>query len=97
MDQGDTVFRRARTVLWRNVGGDEVLVGLATSEGLQVLAGTAGQVWRLLADQPTLTQLARVLAEAYGAPPEVIAADVGALLEELRRRGFVEEEAAGGA
>ncbi len=90
MDEGDRRFRHSRTVLWRYVGR-EVLVGLPSGEGVEVLAGTAGHVWRLLADQPTLAQLSGLLGEAYGAPREVVAADVGALLEELCSRGFVEE------
>lgn len=96
MDEDPRRWRHAGSVLWRNVG-DEVLVGLPEGESLEILAGTAGHVWRLLVDQPSLTQLSDRLAEAYGAPREVIAADVGALLEELGRRGFVEEIAASGA
>lgn len=95
MNQCERRFRHARSALWRNVG-EEILVGLTTGEGFEVLAGTAGHVWRLLADEPTLFQLSGLLGEVYGAPRAVIARDVDALLEELHRRGFVEELAAGG-
>lgn len=95
MDEGDRRFRHAHSTLWRNVG-DEVLVGLPAGEGLEVLEGTAGHVWRLLADQPTFTELTDALSAAYGGPRQLIAADVGALLEELCSCGFVEEMAADG-
>lgn len=95
MEQGDRRFRRARTALWRHVG-DEVLVGLPTGDGFEVLADTAGHIWHLLADQPTLEQLTDILDGSYDGPREVIASDVATLLEELQRRGLVEKLAGRG-
>ncbi len=81
-------FVRSPLSLYRSFAG-EVLIG--TPEGADRLEGTAAHVWELLGAPRTVPELGSVLGESYAAPREVIEADVGALLDDLVGRGWVEE------
>jgi hypothetical protein len=80
-------YRRATAALARDLGED-VLV--AVRDSFYTLAGTASAVWRALEEPRGVDELSRTLAAAYGAVPERVARDVGALLSELSARGVVE-------
>jgi hypothetical protein len=60
-------------------------------EGVDSLSETATVVWELLGTPRTLGSLVDLLAEAYAAHRENIAADVELLVEELIERGWVED------
>lgn len=83
-------MRRAPSALWRNAGRD-VLVTSLDREEIEILPGTAGHIWRLLEVPRSLEELAGILSDFYDASVDTIIADVAVLLEDLRRRGLVEE------
>jgi hypothetical protein len=81
------VVKRGPDVVWRAI--DQLLV-LGKPDGTVVeVAGPGADVWRLLGTTATLEELVAELAARYGAPVEVIRADVDAFLAELRREAFV--------
>ncbi len=55
-----------------------------------VLAGTAEELWDLLATPRSVEDLAAELATRHGADPTVVAADLEVALDDLRARDLVE-------
>jgi len=89
-----TRFVRSPGALSRRVGG-EVLLAAPGRGDIDRLSDSAGAVWSLLDEPRTMPGVVGSLSEAYGIAPERIAADVEALVDDLVRRGWVEEIAAG--
>lgn len=87
-----TRFVRSRVALSRRVGG-EVLLAATDRPDIDRLSDSAGAVWTLLGEPLTKSVVVANLSEAYGVPGGQIAADVEALLDDLVRRGWVEEVA----
>ena len=81
-------YVRSSSALSRQVG-DETLVTRVDRVSIDVLAGTAGHIWRLLEQPRTLAELVEVLGGDYRADPERIRRDVDRLLEDLVERGWV--------
>jgi hypothetical protein len=75
-------FVRAPHVLQRRTLETFVLLAVDGNEPV-VLAGTGADVWSLLVEARTLEELVDTLAEHYSGDPDVIAADVAALLDTL--------------
>jgi hypothetical protein len=82
-------YSRGKRVLWRQAA-DRVLLLPATDGELVSLTGTGVALWELLVEPVELSELSAVMATAYHTDPQVIAADVLPLLEDLARRGLVE-------
>jgi hypothetical protein len=82
-------WRRRPDALWRRSLDAVIVLPVGADEPL-TLAGTGPALWELLAEPCTVAQLAAVLAEAYGAEPEVVEADVAPIVEELVRRQALE-------
>jgi Coenzyme PQQ synthesis protein D (PqqD) len=91
MTEPDVRYRRSPVAIYRTVGPDVVLARVDFPD-VDLLKGTAGLAWQLLDAPSTSLDLAFALAEMYGIPPEAIHGDVGALLDDLRERGWVEVE-----
>lgn len=87
-----TRFVRSSNVLSRRVGG-EVLLAAPSRTEIDRLSDSAGAVWTLLEEPLTMPAVVATLSEAYGVPGGRIASDVEALLDDLVRRGWVEEVA----
>ena len=86
----ETRYRRAPRALHRTVG-HEVLLAAADRDGIDVLPGTAATLWILL-DQPASREtLTEELAAIYATPAHRVSADVTPLLDELVRRGWLEQ------
>jgi len=83
-------FRRSPSALFREVG-PEVLLAAVERPGFDVLSGPATDVWDLLDRPQTLDELVASLADRYDAPRTSIETDVQRLLDELTRRGWIEE------
>jgi hypothetical protein len=81
-------YVRSSSALSRQVG-DETLVTRVDRESLDVLAGTAGHIWRLLEQPRTVAELVEILAGHYRADPERIRRDVDRLLEDLVEREWL--------
>ena len=92
---GEARLRRRPDVLWRRSLDSVVLLPVRGGDVL-TLAGTGPAVWELLAEWRTLENLVEVLASAYGAPTEVVEADLTPLLADLRASGVLEETAESG-
>jgi hypothetical protein len=69
---------------------DALLLLPVEGDDLVTLARTGPEVWGLLAEPRTLDELAAILADRYGAPQAVVAADVQPILDALVEGGLVE-------
>jgi hypothetical protein len=69
---------------------DALLLLPVEGDDLVTLARTGPEVWGLLAEPRTLDELAAVLADRYGAPQAVVAADVQPILDALVEGGLAE-------
>ena len=75
-------FVRSPHVLQRRTLDTFVLLAVDGDEPV-VLGGTGADVWSLLVEARTLEELVDTLAEHYSGDPDVIGADVAALLDTL--------------
>jgi Coenzyme PQQ synthesis protein D (PqqD) len=71
--------------------GDEVLLAAADRDGVDVLPGTAATLWILLDQSASLETLTEELAAVYETPSHRVSIDVAPLLDELVRRGWLEQ------
>jgi hypothetical protein len=84
-----TMHLRSDRLRWTEIDDEIVVVDGDTSTYLA--ANSSGALlWRRLAAGATEEQLARTLADAYDLEPERAAADAGAFVADLRRRGCLE-------
>lgn len=77
------------------VVGSETLLTAPGREDVVSLAGTAGEVWRLLETPQTFSSLVEALSRAYRGAPETIASDVERLLSQFLDQGWAESVADG--
>lgn len=84
-------IRICEDVLWRKVA-DEILISDATSETIFGLDGAGARMWQLLAENGSVDAAVDAIAIEFDAAPDAIAADLNALIEDLRGRGLVEIE-----
>jgi hypothetical protein len=89
LHRSGTRLVRAPEVLWR-AGAFGVVLAVPGREPL-TLAGTGRALWDALAEPVTPADLVAGLADAFGADPEVVAADIEPVLAELGRVGALEE------
>jgi Coenzyme PQQ synthesis protein D (PqqD) len=84
-------WRRRADVLERALPAGVLLLP-ADGAGVTLLAGTGGELWRLLAEPRSADELTDALARRYAGDAGTIRADIGATLADLERGGFVEGE-----
>ena len=79
-------LQRNHDVLQQDLDGELLLL---LPEGSQVLHlnDSASALWRALDEPRTLDEIAALLAETYAIDPDVVRADLLALLPELQARG----------
>jgi hypothetical protein len=80
---------RAGRLRWTTVDDEVVVVDGDTSTYLAANP-SAAVLWRALAEGATEDALAALLVDTYALDGERAAADVGAFLDDLRRRGCLE-------
>ena len=85
----DATWRRRPDVLWRR-SLDAVIVLPADVADPLTLAGSAPEVWELLAEPRTLEALVTILAAGGATAPETVRASVEPVLAELERAGALE-------
>lgn len=83
--------RVSENVLWRKVA-DEVLISNSATESIFGLDGAGSRMWQLLAENGSVDDVVAALAAEFDASSASIAADVAALIENLRSRGLLEIE-----
>ena len=79
-------LQRNPAVLQQDLDG-EVLLRLPQGSEVLHLNDSASALWRALDEPRTLDEIAALLAETYAIDPDVVRADVLALLPELQARG----------
>jgi Coenzyme PQQ synthesis protein D (PqqD) len=84
------IYTRASQVLHRNAGPD-VLALLPGLSDVHLMAGPAALMWDLLAEEVAFEDLADELAQLYARPVEEIVPSLESYLQDLARRGLVEE------
>jgi hypothetical protein len=78
----------APNIVSRQIG--DSVVGLDTRSGQYFrLAGSAGEIWSQLADQPVMGNLVDVLAQRHDAAPSALAEDIAAFIDSAREAGLV--------
>jgi hypothetical protein len=73
---------------WRLLDGDAVIVSPASGE-IRVLNHVGAEIWQLLENGRTPTQIQQTLTEQYALPPEQAAQDLNAFLDDLTARGLI--------
>lgn len=84
----DSVFVRSSDVLFQEVGGEAVLLDLA-SETYFGLNPVGTRIWQLLGDGSALQSVRDALVAEYDAPPEQIESDLLTLATQLSDAGLV--------
>ena len=83
-------FRRSEDV--RASFSEDGLVLLDLTGGLVLASNVVGgRIWALLEHEPTAFDLARQLADEFGAPYDRVCSDVANFLDALRQRGLLNE------
>jgi hypothetical protein len=85
----DARFGRRERVVWRDLGGETVLLELGAGRYFD-LDATGSRVWALLAAPVALREIVAALEAEFEAPPGAIARDLLDLVAELEREGLVE-------
>ena len=75
-------LRRKTDVLWRRSLDAVLVLPPSTAEPL-TLAGTGPEVWELLAEEPSMSDLARELATRYDADAAIVEADLAPVVDRL--------------
>jgi len=88
----DERFQRSERAHFRSTGF-EVLLARVDRDGVDILTGPAALAWELLAEPKTTAALATELAECYSISMPTVDPDVRTLLEDLRARGWISEDA----
>ncbi len=83
-------YRRAPGISTVQIGETLFLASDATGQ-LVELNAVGALVWDLLADADTPQSIAKIVAETFAAPPEVVAGDIARLLADLTAAGFAIE------
>lgn len=84
----DSVFVRSSDVLFQEVGGEAVLLDLA-SETYFGLNPVGTRIWQLLGDGSALQSVRDALVAEYDATPEQIESDLLTLATQLSDAGLV--------
>jgi hypothetical protein len=87
---GNPMVRRA-DVLWRRVA-DGVMIRRRGDDETVVLTGSGVALWSALVAPVSVSDLARQLAAAHGTTPDVVAADIAPVLDDLVERGVVRRD-----
>lgn len=85
----NTVPRPSRDAAWKDIAGETVV--LDVRHGIvRGLNATGGRVWALIDGRRSAAEIAGLIAEATGAPPDRVLADVLTFLERLEGLGVIE-------
>jgi hypothetical protein len=82
---------RQAGLTWNVTGDDVVVLDLDGSVYLK-LNGSGRLLWERLASTSTEDELVSALVDTYGIDRERAASDVAAFLDDVRRRGLLEDE-----
>ncbi len=87
----DVVWRRAPDVLWRQLTDGVIVLSPGDCDDQPTFVqGSGATVWELLATATTLPHMVGALADAFGADPSLVRADVEPVLLVLEQRGAIE-------
>ena len=82
-------WRRCPEVLWRRSLDAVILLPPGADDPITLL-GTGIELWELLVEPGTVTQLATVLARAHTADPATVEADIAPVIRQLVEHGALE-------
>lgn len=86
----DTMVRRA-DVLWRRIA-DGVMIRRRGDDEAVLLTGSGVALWSALVAPVSTGDLARRLAATHDTTPDVVAADIEPVLDDLVARGVVRRD-----
>ena len=84
-------WAQSKELLWRRAGDRILLLRPIGDKEIVSLSGTAMDLWLLIGEPRSISELSEVLARRYGADTETVSRDVEAFFEDLGQRGLVEE------
>lgn len=93
MSDDRELWARRPTVVWRTAPGFLVVADVAGE--VTMAEGPSPEIWELLDRPRTIDQLVDELAERYGAPVDLVRADVSRFLRDLGAADVVHRVAAG--
>jgi hypothetical protein len=89
-DSRDRRFACTPDVVWKDVGGEIVLIHLETNE-IYELSRTGARLWALLEEGKSLGEAEAILLEEFAVDEETVRVEADALVDELLRRQLVVE------
>jgi hypothetical protein len=89
-------WQRADEVLSRRLPDGVIVLSLHRGDPL-VVTGPGGELWDLLADERSTSEVVAALAEHFGAEPTTVHDEIVPLLHDLRERGLLVTGPASGA
>jgi hypothetical protein len=90
-DNRDRRFACNPDVVWKDVGGEMVLIHLETNQ-IYELSRTGARFWALLDEGKSLGEAEAVLMEEFSVDEDTVRVETDALVEELLLRELVEEQ-----
>ncbi len=84
----DSAVRPSDEVMFREIGGEAVLLNLTTGEYFG-LDAVGAQIWRLLDEQRQVGAVLRRLLDEFDAPAELVERDLLGLVVQLAEKGLM--------
>jgi hypothetical protein len=89
-DNRERRFACTPDVVWKDVGGEIVLIHLETNQ-IHELSRTGARLWALLDEGKSVGEAETILMEEFSVDEETVRTETDALIEELIRRRLIEE------
>jgi len=83
-----TSFRASDDIVFRDLGGDIVILNLVSGQHLG-LSPVASRIWQLMEQRLRLADILERLIQEYDAAPEELERDLMSLASDLMERGLV--------
>lgn len=92
-DSSTARFERDPNVVTREIAGERILVPIrkqaADMAAIYVLNETGARIWNLLDGQRSLADIEEILVEEYSVESDVVRADIGEIVDQLRELGML--------
>jgi hypothetical protein len=85
---------RSEEIAYKTLDGETIIINLVNGVYYS-LPGVGSEVWELIATGRSLAESAAILSARYGAPPEVVAADLIRLAEQLVTENLLDPASGG--
>jgi hypothetical protein len=95
METTTDVFERSPSLVTRELAGEKIIVPVRGRVGdlnsIYTLNSVAQEIWELLDGKRTVAEIVGRLVEQFEVQPEVLAADVTRVIEEMHEEGLIRQ------